>query len=152
MTLARTCAVMVVVAAAAGPVAADDRARSVTTVTTITKVEPDLERATTITDAGAIPCVFPPDVSRLRAEAARKVAALVRRCHVASGVVGTATVFLDRGGRLRGPVLAADVPPATAACVESVLRTWTFSRRATAAVYADDPWEPVAIDLHLAVP
>lgn len=149
-----TCAAILAIAAASvQPVAADDHTRSVSTVT---KPDAELDRTSPTTAVGDIGCIFPPDLSRIRREVTPKLLALVRRCALPTGATGTATILLDRSGRIRAPSLAADLTaqlaPATTACVISTLRTWRFSRRAAATVYTTGLWEPVPIDVEIAVP
>jgi hypothetical protein len=144
-----TCALAFAIAAFAAPVAADDHTP---TVSTVTKPDAELDRTSASAALGDIPCVFGPDLSRVRAEAARKLPALVRRCALPSGTRATAAVLLDRSGRVRAPTVTSELAPAITACVVSTLRSWRFSRRAAATVYITDPWEPVPIAVFIAVP
>ena len=95
-------------------------------------------------------CVFGPSLERLRRESAQPVKRLVRRCRLPHGVIARVSIFVDRAGAVRDPHVTDGLTGDDAACVETALKRWRYSRAAVAEL--NDIWEPAPVTLFIANP
>lgn len=118
-------------------------------VATVTKDDEVSGRAMSAADF-ELPCIFPPDLSRLGRESERRIDRLLRRCRITGQPEVRITMLVDRAGRVREPAATGAIDEPTAACLAAGVRAWRYSRKAAAA--AVELWEPARIQLDVLWP